>query len=472
MRSVRSQLIGRLLMGGALLLASAGMVLHWKVGHALTDQLDSALGLTIQSLAALTEQENGRSSLQFTKEDLPQFQLVNGSDIFLLLDADGSEIERSPSLGPAALTAQAGRAGAPIFFDAKLSDGRNLRCAGVRFVPHEEEDEGKEKKKKHQAARTEAVLIVGRNRGALDQTLATLDAGLLAVGIGALAALAALVHWSVKSALAPLDALGESVSSVDAASLTTRFPAADLPLELQPITNHLNALLGRLDGAFARERRFTATAAHELRTPLAELRALAEVNLSMPATPAENVESWRDALSSTRRMESLAFSLLELARAEDPSRVIHHETVRLSEAVVQAWKGWEICAAQRKISLVNQVPPDLIVESDPDLLGVILNNLVGNAAEHAPENASLRIGAESGNQVTLIFANPAGNLEEADLPHLFERFWRKDVSRSDARHHGLGLSLAADFARLLGASLTAHLSRQGDLEFVLRLPAE
>jgi len=467
MKSIRTLLTLRLLAGGTLLLGAAGFALLWQVRHALTAEFDATLRATAQSLASLTEQKNGRAHLEFDGENMPQFDRPNSSEVFLIGTADGREIERSESLGSASLPLHANSPEAPAIFDTTLPDGRAFRCAGLHFTPREEEDDEKE----HRRPRTiQALLVVGRDRAPLDHTLATLRTGLLAVGAGALALLAALVRWGVRGGLAPLARLGESVATVDAGSLSTRFPAGDLPDELRPIAVRLNELLARLESAFARERRFTATAAHELRTPLAELRTLAEVNLTTPATASERAEAWGDTLATTLRMESLAVRLLELARAEDPACALLFQPVPLAEAVSEAWQPWATRAAERHIGFIAELPPDLTIISDAALLGVILGNLCGNAAGHAPASPLRVTVIQAGENVTLHFKNPAGDLTSADLPHLFERFWRKDYSRTDARHQGLGLALATEFAILLGGTLTARIDPGGELDFALELP--
>ena len=468
MNSIRTQLTLRLLIGGGLLLGAAGTALHWQMRKALTAEFDATLRATTQSLATLTEQKQGVINLEFAGETMPQFERSNGSDIFLVRTPDGHEVERSRSLGDAALPMRAGSPETPDYFDITLSDGHALRCASLRFTPQDGDDD---ERKTSCVPALEAVLVVGRDRAPMDHALAALRAGLVVIGASALTVLAALVRWGVRSGLGPLNRLGESVAAVDAASLGTRFPAASLPIELRPIASRLNELLARLESTFARERRFTASAAHELHTPLAELRALAEMNLSTPATEAERTESWRDAHNATLRMESLALRLLELARAEDPGRALHCEPVALAKAFAAAWQPWAARAAERGIHLSATLPPDLIGYTDPAVLGVILGNLCANAAEHAPAGTPLRITiSRTTGTVTLHFYNHAGDLTAADVPHLFERFWRRDTARTDARHHGLGLSLATEFATLLGCPLTAQLCTNGELEFALQLP--
>ena len=468
MRSLRAQLTLRLLVGGALLLGAAGTGLYWQVRRALTAEFDAALRSAAQALASLTEQKHGEARVELADENMPQFARANGPDIFLLRTVAGREIWRAHSLGRAELPMRAGSAEAPDFFEVVLPDGRAMRCAGIRFAPHEEDDD--EQPRSGRPA-FEAVLVMGRERGPLDHTLAALGTGLWLVGAGALGVLIALVRWGVRGALAPLARLGESVAAVDAGSLETRFSIGSLPSELCPIATRLNELLARLEAAFARERRFTATAAHELRTPLAELRILAEVNLSTPATEAERSEAWRDALATTLRMESLALRLLDLTRVEDSTRALHREPVALVTAWTEAWAPWSARAVERGITITAAISPAMVISTDPVVLGVILGNLCANAAEHAPSGASIRVTATPAlDHITLGFYNPAGNVTAADVPHLCDRFWRKDPSRSDTRHHGLGLALAAEFAALLGGALSARLGAEGDLEFALELP--
>lgn len=468
MKSLRAQLTLHLLAGGALLLGAAGAALHWQASRVLTAEFDASLRATAQSLATLTEQKaDGMVELEFAGENMPQFDRAGGTEVFLLRTTDGREVERSRSLGDAALPLRAGSPETPEFFDATLPDGRAMRLAGLRFSPQTEEG-----KPALRSPRVEAVLTVGRDRAPLDHTLAGLRAALLIIGSGSLAGLAALVRWGVQTGLAPLERLGEEVAAVNAASLANRFHLDPLPAELRSIAARLNELLSRLEAAFARERRFTATAAHEFRTPLAELRALAEVNLTTPATEEERAESWRDALASTRRMETLGVRLLELTRAEDPARVLRREPVVLGDALAEAWRPWAARAAARGIALNVALPTSLNAQTDPALVGVILGNLFANAVDYAPAHSPLRVSATNCNgAVTLLFRNHAGELTEADLPHLFERFWRQDAARTDASHHGLGLAIAAEFAILLGGALTARLCAGGDLEFALQIPA-
>jgi signal transduction histidine kinase len=464
MRSLRAQLTLRLLTGGALLLVAVGGLLHWQMRRALTAEFDVSLMATLNTVNMLVEQKRGHVSIDFTGADVSQFERANGTQVLLLRSVDGREIARSRSLGTTQLPLQAGSMAVPKFFDAQLADGRAVRCAGVRFTPEYEDETPR-------PPQVEAVLVVGLSRAPLDRALTSLWVILLLVGAGALTVLGALVYWGVRAGLAPLDRLGQSVAAVDAGSLGTRFQVASLPAELQPIVVRLNELLARLELAFARQRRFTATAAHELRTPLAELRALAEVNLTTPDNATEREQSWRDALETTLRMESLALRLLDLTRAEDGALVLHRSTVSLAQAFAAAWRPWSGRAVERQIEPRVALSPELSTEADPALLAVVRGNLCGNAVEHSPRGSPVTVqGNRTINEISLRFENRTDELTEADLPHLFEPFWRKDTARSDGHHHGLGLALAAEFAALLGGRISTSFNGNGMVAFTLWLP--
>ncbi len=434
--------------------------------HALTAEFDAALRVAAQSLAAQTEQKRGGADLGIESGGMPQYDRAGGAEVFLLRTAGGREIARSRSLGTSTLPLRAGSLEAPDFFEAVLPGGRVMRCAGVHFVP--QSDEGEE----HPGApKVEALLIVGRDRESLDRTLAAVRGSLLLVGTASLALLALAVRWGVRTGLAPLERLGQTIAAVKIGSGSIFFPLDPLPSELRPIAERMNALFARTEEAFERERRFTATAAHEFRTPLAELRALAEVNLTTPSTDQERVESWRDALAATLRMESLAVRLLELTRAEYSPRLLYGQFTSLPEAVASAWDMCGAEASARGVILLSTLPSDLQTKGDPVALGVILGNLCANAAAHAPAGTPLHVTCtREADGVTLLFLNRQGDLTVADMPHLFERFWRKDTARSDSHHYGLGLALAAEFAELLGGTITARLCPDGWFELALRLP--
>jgi len=239
----------------------------------------------------------------------------------------------------------------------------------------------------------------------------------------------------------------------------------DLPEELQPIAVRLNELLARLQESFARERRFSADLAHELRTPIAELRSLAECALKWPESRDSATD--QDMLAIARHMESLTTSMLALTRGETGQLAGQIGPVNFSTLIEETWSPFAARAAARGLK-VNKVLPPTVVSADPALLRSILSNLFDNAADYATEGGQLDLVVQVREPgVVFQIANPTVNLAAEDMAKLFDPFWRKEAARSGGRHFGLGLALARTFATAMGWTLTAELDREKRV--VLRL---
>jgi signal transduction histidine kinase len=225
----------------------------------------------------------------------------------------------------------------------------------------------------------------------------------------------------------------------------------------------LNGWLQRLESSFERERRFSSHAAHELRTPLAELRAMAELGAMFPdeATP----ERFQEVVAVSDELSSLLERLSLLSRTEAGRQPVSHEPVDLRAAVDLALERVARQAEERGIRFTTAVDGAPFI-SDPVLWAAILQNLIGNAAAHSPVGSSVDITAAPGN-VTV--SNPAPDLTQADVDLLFERFWRKDAAHSGTEHSGLGLSIVQAIAKALGGKCSAELSAGGVLTIHVRV---
>jgi two-component system sensor histidine kinase QseC len=302
------------------------------------------------------------------------------------------------------------------------------------------------------------TLVVARDRAGLDRTLAGIGAGLLLVGAVVLAAAGLMVTTAVRRGLAPLDAVGQQAAAIDASTLQMRFATDAMSAELRPIAERLNDLLARLDEAFQRERRVTADIAHELRTPIAELRTLAEVGVKWPEEA-----SFQDALQIARRMETLVSGLLALARHDAGHQPVAHEPVALRTLVDEAWSPFAERARSRQLDVAIDVTGQW--QTDPTLLRMIVGNLLSNAVEYASERGQIRV---AGSESRLDISNTTEQLTREDLPHLFERFWRKDAARTHDGHSGLGLTLARAATVALGLELSAEMPDTATLRMSLR----
>ncbi len=299
------------------------------------------------------------------------------------------------------------------------------------------------------------VLMVGRPRVDLDETLSTIALGLLLFALLVPLAAALCIQWSVSRGLRPLNRLTEETDAISPRQLSYRYSTEDLPKELRPLALRLNELLSTLQAAFQRERRFTADVAHELRTPIAELRSLAEVGLDWEPADGSPHEFFQDADAIARRMQNLVNTLLALVRSQSGMRLPALQRVDLGALVATTWQQHRAVADERGVRAELALPEQVEVTSDSTLLGSLLGNLCGNAAAYTDAGGTVEIAVEGG---TVTIANTCSSLSADDLQHLCEPFWRKDAARTDGSHCGLGLALAHAHARLLGCELELSLA--------------
>jgi two-component system sensor histidine kinase QseC len=280
-----------------------------------------------------------------------------------------------------------------------------------------------------------------------------------------------IVILAVQRSLQPLTAMAKEAASDPAVTSGQRFAVAGMPNELAPICRYLNELVGRLQTAFERERRFTADVAHELRTPIAELRAITEVALHYPTTAAENSETLRDALAISGHMESVVTTLLSLARCDSGHPSVAMESIDLPVLAQKTWRSLAEQAAARQVEVAWDVPESAVVESNPTLLAGVVSNLLSNAATYCRAGGRIACRIERRADATVLeVSNTTESLTADDLAHMFEPFWRKDAARSSGSHAGLGLALSRAYCNVLGATLAAEMAQENVIRLVLRLP--
>jgi len=457
--SIRRQLTRRLL-GTTLGLLGLGLAALLAVAcYAVVRQFDVALRTKALAISTVTVVTADTVRVDFTDRFLHGFDDERPRDFFQVWLPDGTTLARSESLGLAELPHRVGPYDQPRYFLCTLPNGRPGRALGFKFKP---------KQGRGITRSVELDLVVATDRKDLDETLLQL-AG-LAAGCGVL--LLGTTGWVVprilRRGLQPLDRLGEQAARIDAGSLAARFPVDDLPDELQPIGGRLNDLLARLEQAFERERRFSADVAHELRTPIAELRSLAECALKWPESRDGATDT--EVLAIARHMEALATNMLALARGEHGQLDVQTELLAVAPLVKEVWHTYAPRADARRLKVGLVLTPANAV-ADPVMFRSILANLFDNAVDYTPEGGELNINLESdGSGVVLRVTNTADDLDAADVARLFDPFWRKEAARSGGQHVGLGLSLARTFATAMGWTLSATLDDQSRLVFLLAGP--
>jgi signal transduction histidine kinase len=304
--------------------------------------------------------------------------------------------------------------------------------------------------------------------------------GLLAplIIVGPLIILAAAIaaHYAVAVSQRPIEQLINDVEAItDGRSLHRRLAMDEAAGgRLERLTETLNAMIARLETSFGSLRLFTADASHELKTPLTVLRADVERAMAATTTPAERLEALEEALAETTRMADLVESLLTLSRADEGRFDLHREPVDLASLAREVYETALLLGELRNVKVeMNRVEP-LTVPGDRARLRQLWLNLVENAIKYTPEGGlvQLMLWRQDGSAQFVVRDSGIG-IAAADLPHVFDRFWRADRARSRASERGgfgLGLAISQYIAQAHGGSLTAQSRLGRGSTFVVDLP--
>lgn len=453
MKSIRRHMAASIGAAAVVLLIGGGSGLHFTLRQSLTGQFDNALMTKAQALVIASEVDDGEFEIDLDIQAFAGFGSSSPGDYFEVYDAAGQPLERSPSLGTSDLPLPEQLASEESgFANLTLPGGVPGRAYWETFTPSDDDD--------HQF--DQLRILVASDTSKLRKTLRAVALVILVFGASAIFASLVVLHFVVGNALKPVDRLSADVQRIDVHRLSQGLAVEGFPTELQGVAAKLNELLARLEITFARERRFTSDAAHELRTPLAELRAMTELAVRWPEefTPAHGNEM----LAVLAELESLLETLSLLAKA-DSETTPHLESVDLRTSLDEALERLHEPIAHRRLGLDVRVT-DGAFPTDPVLWRAIAANLIGNAVHYAPDDS--RISIEATPQRFSV-ENEAPDLSPDDMERLFERFWRKSSSRTEKGHSGLGLSVVRAAVSFLGGE--CHASLEGTrLKVEIRWP--
>ena len=436
--SIRTRLLLFLFIGLGVVMLGLFTLLDRGLDRQIYGRLDQGLRARAHAISVLLESRPAQDALAELQAMSPEYAGGGHTDFLQLWSASGRTLLTSGSNRDANLTPPRNvPANAPYFYDLTLPDGHHGRAIAVRVTL--------------QGRTGDAILAVAEERERVDALERQVHVVLLSGVLLTLLVAVGLSYLAVRGGLRPLLAFGDAArKGAESADLE----AQTLPPELQPLAHALNGAFTGLRRALQRERRFTRDVAHELRTPLAEIRTAVELaRRDAHASPA-----LQGALDSTDRMGRSINGLLALSRYESGMQDVQLEPVDLSSLLGRSLQLAQGPARRRNVSVDLDAPAECWTQTDSALLERVLDNLLLNAAEHAPQGSEVhvRLRCKEG-RIDLGIGNRAPELEPTDLERLGERFWRKSPAREASRHGGLGLALARSLAQLLRLDLDFRL---------------
>lgn len=424
-----------------LVLGGGAKLMDWRIDHELSNRFHQNLLDQARALGTMLAQE----------QVAPSGHIVAGpagDDTWYELRCDGAAPQRSDPPPPAVPRGWPGDVDAKPRYARLGHHEHHLDTVRLSFA------------RPGSATPADCRLLFVQDRHSLDELMLAID-WILALGPLLAAAIALIaVPLVVRRGLRPMGALVERMRGIGPNAPGQRLAPIGLR-ELDPLVARFNDVLARMDDGLARERQFASGLAHETRTRLAELRALAEVESRYPSG-----RSTHDLLAEIgsigAELEATVTALLLLTRLQSGLEQPQWQTLALAPWLERQLQRQHATVAARGIALASEGSPPAELHTDPALLEVIVGNLLGNACAYAPAGDTVRLRVDARG---LAIDNAAPDLADADLTSFGQRFWRKQLPH--AGHAGLGLALAAAAAQVLGIALDFRLDPQQRLHAVL-----
>lgn len=240
------------------------------------------------------------------------------------------------------------------------------------------------------------------------------------------------------------------------------------------ISRKLSAIAARpMEEAIRREKQFVADASHDLKTPLSVILANNAILMENPDAPAGTLARWLDSTQlAAKRMQQLISEMLTLAEAEQPDAPLTLEPIDLADIAMKAALELESVAFEKNVTLDTDLPEKCVIRGNADYLLRIVTSLLENALKYEPAGGQVILAlTQSKRKTVLSVRNPGSRIPEEDLPHVFDRFYRSDKSRTNSQgSFGLGLAITKEMTQRLGGSVTAASSEAEGTTFRVLFP--
>ena len=291
--------------------------------------------------------------------------------------------------------------------------------------------------------------------------------------LGTFVALPLIGYQIARRGIRPVEDMAATARRISSTNLRERILPDGYPFELASLAGTFNQMLDRLEDSFERISRFSADIAHDLRTPVNNIRGEAEVGLARPRTTTEYRAVLESCLEEAVRLSDLIGDLLFLARAKNPLAHVRREPVNIVELLDGMREYYEASAAEAGVSLTTSASPaPVIAQLDRTLVQRAVGNLVSNAVAHTPPGGSVVLAAGSEDSAVHIEVSDTGvGIPSEALPKVFDRFFRLDSSRSQTSGGtGLGLAIVQSIMLLHGGKVEIASEPGHGTRVILHMP--
>jgi heavy metal sensor kinase len=465
--SIKARLIAIVVLSQLLLAAGLVFAGVFYIHRRLVRTLDAGMQARAMSLAALVRyQEDGKGRLYFDDTLIPASLDAKHPDIFAVWTERSDLLTRSANW--------------PSGLDIPLTGSEHwqfkwshVRYRGLRVfhVPVLDREEG-------EAYPPQSLTVVYASP--MDDVEDRVQEAGIYIAVSSLLLLGPtvlLALWGIRRGLLPLQMLARQAALVSTHNWQLRLPEEVREIsELRPLTQSMTEMLGRLQRSFAQQREFMGNAAHELKTPVAVLKSTLQSLLHRPRTSEEYRAGLEHALEDLERLEQLLQWMLRLARAEQWAHGALRRDLELidinatCEEAVERIRG---LAHARRSSVQLSTNGPVSLRADPEDLQLVWINLLENAVRYSPEGSTVEVTVTRSDSslAQIAFEDHGAGIAPADLPHVFERFYRGDPSRTRATGgFGLGLAIAKALVEAYGGSIRAESSPGKGTRMTVELP--
>ncbi|WP_416865916.1 MAG: sensor histidine kinase [Imperialibacter sp.] len=382
-----------------------------------------------------------RDSLRFKNKaewEEKEHREIQVNPVFIqLIDKQGRLMDKSPNLKQDYLSFKESKFGG--HFDSKLND------RGIRQVQLPIEKDGRIKGYILAAMSSEsAKSIILKLRNVLVISFLIILAGLYYVS-------RLLAGRSIK----PVQLVSNTITQITKYNLKERVELPQHKDELYELSSNFNSLIARIENALEREKQFTSDASHELRTPLAALQGTLEVLIRKPRTPLEYEQKIKYSLSEIARMTNILEQLLLLARFDESVKKNDEDWVALPTIINESLMYFKNIIEEKALKVDFQFDHGMKFLVPSYFTGLIIENLLSNAAKYSDKGASLKIMlTETNDQVTCTIEDEGIGIKEEDLQHIYDNFFRSEaMNHKQISGNGLGLSIVKKAANAIQAQI-------------------